>query len=137
MVNLDISNEQEIRIAFYTNDWTPTVTSTFWESRHSEGNDNWWEYHTSYDEAQAAMPSNITRNHNNGADCGVNGFVELYNPENTTYITPYSVETFYEDTSAASNHSYVTGYVNSSTALTGCRYTIAGGSAFTGGNIKL
>ena len=137
MVNLDISNEQEIRIAFYTNDWTPTVTSAFWESRHEAGDATGWAYHTSYDEQQAAMPSNITRNHGNNADCGVNGFVELYNPEETTYVTQYSIETFYEDTSAGANHTYVTGYVNSAHALTGCRFTIADGSAFTGGNIKM
>ena len=137
ITNYTHTNENEIRLAFYTTDWTPTVTTTWFESRHNEADTvSELNYSTAYDLAQQAMPQSITRNIGTGGDRSATGIITIYTPSSTTYTKHWNTKMHYEDTSAASNTTFVQGYVNSSSAITGLRLD-AGGATCSGGILQL
>ena len=129
IVNSDPSSENELRIDFYGNDWGETVTTTWFEARHNESDSvATLSYNTGYDAAQAALPTSITRNQDNVSSTAVSGFVRLFSPSSTTYVKHFMIDTLYKDTGAAANHTFVSGYINDTNAITGCRFSISGGT---------
>ena len=105
--------------------YNETVTSTFFDSEHSEADDAaTLGYKTSVDQAQSTGEVNITREiGNDNATCAA-GTLWLFDPSNTTYVTH-----FYSRFSEETHHPYhmdcfVGGYVNATGAVDEVQFTV-------------
>jgi len=100
-------------------------TTTFFRSINDEaaGGTAKIQYMTANDVANATGVANIVESIGNGADESCAGEMYLFNPSSTVYVTHFFVTTHsYHDSDFAASH-YVSGYFNTTAAITAIQFT--------------
>ena len=119
----------------YTTDGTnynATQTSSMFAALHNEsGSSTALEYRTGADVAQGTGPQ-IAENIGNGADESIAGELFLFDPSSTTFVKHW-ISKFhtYNQANYAGSH-FASGYVNSTSAVTGVRFTSSSGNIQAG-----
>ena len=110
-----------------------TKTTTFFDSGHSEDDSTVASlaYDTGADVAQGTGPQ-IAENIGNGADESIAGELFLFDPSSTTFVKHW-ISKFhtYNQADYAGSH-FASGYVNSTSAVTGVRFTSSSGNIQAG-----
>ena len=113
--------------------YNETMTTTFFRSYHREDDA---EYGVGYvadsDQAQGTAFQYLTAaaQMGNEADASVAGTLWLFNPSNTTYVKHFCCTTQSGNTTgnAASQHAFIAGYFNTTTAIDDIQFKMASGN---------
>ncbi len=109
------------------------ITSTFFRAYHMESDGGAaLTYQTSFDQAQGTSYQWLTRDTGNVADEACAGELYLFAPSSTTYVKHF-YSTFITNTSDDQCHnSYMSGYVNTTSAINAIDFKMNNGSNFDG-----
>ena len=110
-----------------------TKTSTFFLSRHQEtGGSSELSYKTGQDLAQSTSNQQLTVDTDNDNDSGISGYLQLFNPSNTTFVKHWISRVQSVQTNAHSMEHYTAGYVNSTSAVDAVQFTVSSGNIDAG-----
>ena len=110
-----------------------TKTTTFFIAYHNEGDSAAaLEYFTTRDLAQSTDDQRIMwEMQNDNDDAGV-GTMHLFEPSSTTFVKNFIVTNQYKSNPNYSNNLFVSGYGNTTSAITGVRFKLNSGNIDTG-----
>ena len=113
--------------------YNETMTTTFFRAYHMESDGGAaLTYQTSFDQAQGTSYQWLTRDTGNVADEACAGELYLFAPSSTTYVKHF-YSTFITNTSDDQCHnSYMSGYVNTTSAINAIDFKMNNGSNFDG-----
>ena len=112
-----------------------TKTTTKFDTRHDEdGSDGGITYSTGTDVAQGTGVQDLTPGINNANEASASGEMYLFNPSSTTFIKHF-LSTTSVDGGGRATGSFVSGYVNTTAAVTAVQFTL--GSQWDAGTVKL
>ena len=95
-----------------------TITSTYFRSTHDEaGTGAAVAYQASQDQAQGTGFQNIGQNVGTDNDQTVSGYLHIFNPSSTTFVTHFIARTNNYHQDDKSRDVYVAGYFNTTAAL--------------------
>ena len=97
-----------------------TMTTTYFQAGHSEGDTTFLQYQSGRDQAQAGGYQQLANNLGNGSDESSAGILHLFTPASTTYVHHFysRFSSYYNDTSDSySLDTYVAGYFNNLYAI--------------------
>ena len=113
--------------------YNETITSTYFTAYHNEaGNSAALEYTDANDQAQGTSFQPLLHNLGNDADQCCSGYLRLFDPSNTTFVTNFmtaSSNTQYQDIEF--NH-YVGGYFNTTSAIDEIQFKMSSGNIDAG-----
>ena len=113
--------------------YNETITSTYFTAYHNEaGNSAALEYTDANDQAQGTSFQALLHNLGNDADQCCSGYLRLFDPSNTTFVTNFmtaSSNTQYQDIEF--NH-YVGGYFNTTSAIDEIQFKMSSGNIDAG-----
>ena len=117
--------------------YNETITSTSFSSLHKEddGAAN-MAYRTAYDLAQSTSFQTICSETSNSNDSGVSGYMYLFNPSDTTYVTHFIANSNNAHNAPRSENYYVAGYFNLTSAIDEIQFKFSSGN-IDAGKIKL
>ena len=108
-----------------------TKTTTNFRAYHKEdGSDAGLDYRTSEDLAQSTSfqnLSNVEMGNGNDECCG--GYLHLFNPSSTTFVKHFMANATHYTNDNASMHTFVQGYINSTSAVNGIQFKMNNGSS--------
>ena len=113
-----------------------TKTSTYFAAYHSEVDDAGLAYSTGSDLAQSTSDQPIAEDVGSDNDQAPSGSLFLYNPSSTTFVKHYLAIMSNSQQTDYSQHIFVGGYGNTTSAITGVRFKFASGN-IDAGTIKL
>ena len=108
--------------------YNETVTSTWWQARHSEGDDTDLYYDGAYDQAQGTGYPFLVLGTGNGADESCAGILQLFSPSNTTYVTHFYSRFSNYNSSDQAMDTFTAGYFNVTAAITEINFKCALGN---------
>ena len=116
--------------------YNQTITSSFFNAQHSEGDASYFMYRTTGDLAQGTGFQRLTEG--TGADNyqSCSGTLTIYNPSDTTFVKHFIANTHNAHHGDYAMNNFIAGYVNTTTALTRVRFKFESG-AIASGTIKL
>jgi len=117
-----------------------TITSSCFRAFHAEDDSgNAVSYITGNDQAQATGLQLLTSGINNGAaDSCASGYLRLYDPGNTTFITHFESRFSYEEQEQSIQvDMFVSGYFNVAAAIDEISFYTNGGQVAAGGTFAL
>jgi len=98
--------------------YNETITSTYFRSTHDEdGSSGAIAYQASQDQAQGTGFQNIGQNVGTDNDQTCAGFLHIFNPSDTTFVTHFIARTNNYHQDDKSRDVYVAGYFNTTSAL--------------------
>ena len=105
-------------------------TTTFFRAQHLEsGSSNVFEYVTDDDLAQSTSYQRINNLMGADADQNVSGYMQLFNPSDTTYVKHFmSVANSTFTNSEASANLYMAGYGNTTSAINAINFKMSSGN---------
>ena len=115
--------------------YNQTITSAFFWADHMENDtDAELTYKTDQDQHQGTSFQNIgTTMESDDADSSGAGFIRLYDPSNTTFVTHFSsMFQMRSSGTPTSRHQFVAGYFNTTTALTRFQFKFESGNIDNG-----
>ena len=113
--------------------YNATKTSTFFLSRHQEtGASSELSYKTGQDLAQSTSNQQLTVDTDNDNDSGISGYLQLFNPSDTTFVKHWISRVQSVQTNAHSMEHYTAGYVNSTSAVDAVQFTVSSGNIDAG-----
>ena len=115
--------------------YNQTITSAFFWADHMENDtDAELTYKTDQDQHQGTSFQNIgTTMESDDADSSGAGFIRLYDPSNTTFVTHFSsMVQMRSSGTPTSRHQFVAGYFNTTTAITRLRFKMSSGNIDAG-----
>ena len=117
--------------------YNETISSTSFSSLHKEddGAAN-MAYRTAYDLAQSTSFQTICSETSNSNDSGVSGYMYLFNPSDTTYVTHFIANSNNAHNAPRSENYYVAGYFNLTSAIDEIQFKFSSGN-IDAGKIKL
>ena len=132
------TNDQ--RLAFQVNapgnrGYRETITSTSFNTLHSEADDTGFEYRTSEEQNQGTDEQPITLNQTNAADAAAAGELWLFKPSGTTYVKHFISDSTcmgVHSGSACASRMFAAGYVNMTAAITMLQFRVFSGEIDTG-----
>jgi len=113
-----------------------TKTSTYFAAYHSEADDEGLSYSTGSDLAQSTSDQPIAEDVGSDNDQAPSGSLFLYNPSSTTFVKHYSAVMSNSQQTDYSQNIFVSGYGNTTSAITGVRFKFASGN-IDAGTIKM
>ena len=113
--------------------YNETITSTSFSSLHKEddGAAN-MAYRTAYDLAQSTSFQTICSETSNSNDSGVSGYMYLFNPSDTTYVTHFIANSNNAHNAPRSENYYVAGYFNLTSAIDEIQFKFSSGNIDAG-----
>ena len=113
--------------------YNETITSTSFSSLHKEddGAAN-IAYRTAYDLAQSTSFQTICSETSNSNDSGVSGYMYLFNPSDTTYVTHFIANSNNAHNAPRSENYYVAGYFNLTSAIDEIQFKFSSGNIDAG-----
>ena len=101
------------------------ITSTFFYSYHAEADSTGFNYHGSFDLANAASFQSMTVDAGNGSDESAAGMLHIFTPSSTTYVKHFHgrVINYLNDNRAWESH--FGGYINDTTAIDEIRFKMS------------
>ena len=117
--------------------YNQTITSTFFDAYHDESDsDNAVGYRTALDQAQGTAFQNLTGFSGNGNDECSSGTLHIFEPSSSVFVKHF-ISNINDYTFANYiSSSYVSGYINTTTAITRVQFKMASGN-IDSGTIKL
>jgi len=112
-------------------------TTTYWYANHKEDDSGTaLDYSTSRDLAQGTALQQLGADVGADNDQSTSGELMLFNPSSTTYVKNFIANTNYAHADDYSIDLYVGGYANTTSAITGARFSAVSGN-IDSGKIKL
>ena len=106
-----------------------TITSAVTYQKHSEADATNWAYITDYDQANGTAYQNLITGIGNDADESAAGQLHLFNPASTTYAKHFlSNVVMYQGPAAGTSHFFVSGYINTTTAIDDINFKMSSGN---------
>ena len=110
-----------------------TITSTYFRSTHDEaGTGGAVAYQASQDQAQGTGFQNIGQNVGTDNDQTVSGYLHIFNPSSTTFVTHFIARTNNYHQDDKSRDVYVAGYFNTTAALDEFQFKFSAGNIDAG-----
>ena len=117
--------------------YAQTITSTFIQIRHEEGDGaTQLAYSTAGDQAQATGFQQMFRSLEGDNDSSICGELYVFNPSSTTFVKHFIGQGFGQNAAPAAFEAKIGGYFNTTTALTRMRFKMSTGNIDSGA-IKL
>ena len=116
--------------------YNQTITSTFFNAQHSEGDANYLMYRTTGDQAQGSSFQRLTEGTGADNDQSCSGTLTIYNPSDTTFVKHFIANTHNAHHGDYTMNNFIAGYVNTTTALTRVQFKMSSGN-IDSGKIKL
>ena len=114
-----------------------TKTTSFFQAYHNEaGNDQALTYQAADDLAQSTSYQNLNDRLGNDNDQSSSGYLFLFSPSSTTYVKHFIAETNRSHAIDYTNHQFIAGYCNTTTAIDGVQFKCSSGN-IDAGTIKL
>ena len=113
--------------------YNQTITSTFFDAYHDESDsDNAVGYRTALDQAQGTAFQNLTGFSGNGNDECSSGTLHIFEPSSSVFVKHF-ISNINDYTFANYiSSSYVSGYINTTTAITRVQFKMASGNIDSG-----
>ena len=109
--------------------YNQTITSTYFNAMHSEGGSGGaLEYNTSKDQAQGSAFQVLAYSLGADNDQATSGELRLFSPSSSTFVKNFIGRSNNVTLSDYSIDSYVSGYVNTTTALTRVQFKMSSGT---------
>ena len=109
--------------------YNETITSTFWEAEHGEGDAPAAVlYQPSYDQAQGTAYQAITIAGGNGGDESYSGILHLFSPSNTTFVKHFYSRISGLEYNSQAHNVFAGGYINTTTAIDEISFKMSGGN---------
>ena len=104
-----------------------TKTTTFFMVQHTEADATQIEYETAHDLAQGTGFLELARSVGSDNDQAVSGYLHLFNPSSTTFVTHFIARTQYADSSGTTTsvNAFVAGYCNVTAAIDGVQFAMS------------
>jgi hypothetical protein len=112
--------------------YATTITSGAFRSENSESGSSNWGFATANVQHQATGEQVLFHELDNDNDSCVCGDLHLFIPSNTTYVKTWYARTQGKKNSDTSMEVYTSGVLNTASAITQVRFTIASGDIQTG-----
>ncbi len=110
-----------------------TKTTTFFQAYHNEaGNDQALTYQAADDLAQSTSYQNLNDRLGNDNDQSSSGYLFLFSPSSTTYVKHFIAETNRSHAIDYTNHQFIAGYCNTTTAIDGVQFKCSSGNIDAG-----
>ena len=117
--------------------YNQTITSTAWTSTSNEGGtEAIINYQTASDQAQGTGFQYLTDQLEADNDSCAAGTLHIFDPSNTTFVKHFIARTQFHQADPSSREYYVSGYFNTTTALTRFQFKMHSGN-IDAGTIKL
>ena len=117
--------------------YNQTITSTAWTSTSNEGGtEAIINYQTASDQAQGTGFQYLTDQLEADNDSCAAGTLHIFDPSNTTFVKHFIASTQFHQADPSSREYYVSGYFNTTTALTRFQFKMHSGN-IDAGTIKL
>ena len=116
--------------------YNQTITSTFFNAQHSEGDASYFMYRTTGDQAQGSSFQRLTEGTGSDNDQSCCGTLTIHTPADTTFVKHFISQTHNAHSGDYAMNNFIAGYVNTTTALTRVRFKFESG-AIASGVIKL
>ena len=114
-----------------------TKTTSFFQAYHNEaGNDQALTYQAADDLAQSTSYQNLNDRLGNDNDQSSSGYLFLFGPSSTTHVHHFIAETNRSHAIDYTNHQFIAGYCNTTTAIDGVQFKCSSGN-IDAGTIKL
>jgi len=114
-------------------DYNETMTTTHFSAYHNEaGSEQALTYQTTRDQAQGTAFQKLTNNIGNGNDECTSGYLHLFNPSSTVFVTHFIahfVDYHYQDYIL---DIYTTGYFNTTSAIDEIQFKMSSGAIDAG-----
>ena len=138
-INVFSSTGQNIAMNFTTNgtDWNLNQVTTAWVAEHSEDNTSVArvDYSESYDKAGSTdqVVFNINKGGlENASDASASGEMYIFNPSSTTFVKHFISRANSLSEYPGSTDNFVSGYINSTSAVTGIRFHVVSSGTLSG-----
>ena len=138
-IDIHPQNNDDFMINFTTDgtNFNVTKTTTYFHDYHEEGDvEAGLTYNAVRDVAQGTGDAYLTHVVGNDNDQSCAGTLTLFNPSSTTFVKHFISTVHLSEASNYANTSYVAGYCNTHSAVTGVRFRIQTGN-IDAGKIKL
>ena len=115
--------------------YNQTITSTMFMANHNEGGSTTqFQYESGYDLAQGTgfQPLQSGGLIGNGNDESLSGFLHLFNPSSSTFVKHFTATTNQYSSYDYSINSFISGYFNTTTAITRLQFKMASGNIDAG-----
>tara|TARA_S200000501_G_C20458377_1_gene584037 strand:- start:36 stop:653 length:618 start_codon:yes stop_codon:yes gene_type:complete len=114
--------------------YNETITSTFFHAAANEGGTDAGplEYEAGYDLAQGTTFQRLTRNTGNANDECFCGWLRLFNPSDTTFVTNFTAQTQSLQANEYSDNSFIGGYFNTTSAIDEIQFKMESGNIDSG-----
>ena len=110
-----------------------TKTTTRFQAYHDEGDsDTSLSYHTADDLAQSTADLPLNDRLGNDNDQSSSGYLFLFSPSSTTYVKHFIAETNRSHAIDYTNHQFIAGYCNTTTAIDGVQFKCSSGNIDAG-----
>ena len=110
-----------------------TKSTTWWKSTHNEADNSYaLSYDNGMDLAQSTAFQNLNENTGADADQGFSGFLHLFNPASTTFVKFFSIVGCTIQNADYMQHSFVSGYFNTTSAVDAIQFKFASGNIDAG-----
>ena len=141
-INMHPATEDSTHFTFQADvgtatDYAQTITSTFIQIRHEEGDGaTQLVYSTAGDQAQATGFQQMFRSIEGDNDSSICGELYVFNPSSTTFVKHFLGQGFGQNAAPAAFTAKIQGYFNTTAALTRMRFKMSTGN-IDAGTIKL
>ena len=116
--------------------YNTSITSAAFRSENSDSGSNNWGFAAANIQGNGTGEQMMYHELDNDNDSCVSGELHLFNPSSTTYVKQWFSRVQGSKNSDTSMEVYTSGYLNTTSALTQVRFTIASGS-IQSGTIKM
>ena len=112
--------------------YNQTITSTFFRTTHNEPDSfTDFAYRTGQDQAQGTSFQDLADGVDNDADGSLSGILHLFNPSDTNFVTHF-ISTQQFMASDGSRQTFISGYFNTTNAITRLRFKFNSGNIDSG-----
>jgi hypothetical protein len=109
--------------------YNETITSTSFDARDDEGNSvNSSQYVASDDQGQGTAFQILQGDVGNEADESCSGWLHLFDPGSTTYVTHFIAESMANTYNVTAVHQFTAGYINTTSAIDEVQFKFSSGN---------
>ena len=113
-----------------------TMTTSTFQAQHSEGGSSELSYESGMDQGQGTAFQRIAHEIGNGNDEFSSGYLHLFNPSSTTFVTHFIAESQSYRYNDYSHRLFTAGYFNTTSAIDEIQFKMSSGE-IQGGTISL
>ena len=113
--------------------YNTTVPSSYFIAYHNEGgSSSALQYAVNFDQAQGTAVQNIDSGSGSGNHEASSGLLRIFNPSSTTFVKHFMGQVLDENDGDFSHNVFTAGYFNTTSAITGVRFSMDSGNIDAG-----